>query len=170
MQTLTELPNVDHLLGLAPHLDHTEAEALIDLVRRHDVAWEVWPERQVFSGETRQIGFSLELLGRHDHPRHVPYPGCDECVIAFAALRRIAKAVLPRGEHATRYEVQVYDRTMTYPQPKTGEGLVKLIVKLLHRSGYARPPDPCEIQCLEEIECRLAALGARPRHRAMGTF
>jgi hypothetical protein len=168
MQPSTELPNVDHLIDVAPHLDRPEAEELIDVVRRHDLVWEVWPERQVFGGETRQIGFSLELFGRHDHPNHEPYPGCDECVVVYAALRRIARAVLPRGEHATYYDVQAYDRAMTYLRPASGEGLVKLVLKLLHRRGYGQPPDPCEIECLREIECRLAALGARPLHRAMG--
>ena len=158
---------VSRVRSLTPHLTPQEAAELVELVQRHSVEWEVWPERQVFGGEIRQIGIEIDLLGRHNHPRHTPYPGCDECSIVRAALKRIANAVLPRGERASRYEIQRFDGSLSYPDAR-GEGRVELVIKIVHREGYDEPPDACQFECVREIESRLLALVAKPRHRSLG--
>ncbi len=168
MQPRSSGASVDHALRLMPYLAPADAEALIDLVRRHDVSWEVWPERQVVAGELGQIGFAIELFARHDEPSHEPMPGCPECQKAHASLARIAQAVLPREQRASRYD-RVYGRGMTYPSA-SAEGLMQLTLKILHRRDFGAPPDACEAECLEDIEARLASLGARQGRRTLGVI
>jgi hypothetical protein len=155
------------VVARAPYLALAEARSLIDLARRHELTWEVWPERQVFTDGVRQIGFSIELYGKHDHPGQAPTAGCAECVAVYDALHRIAEAILPRGEHATRYEIRRFERKL-YPD-SSGSGQVRLNLQLLHRAGFDAPPDACERDCLAEIEGRLVALGATAGARHLGS-
>ncbi len=37
-------------------------------------------------------------------------------------------------------------------------------IKILHCKGFDQPIDPCEIECLQEMELRLKELGARKRN------
>ena len=41
---------------------------LRDLIQRHEVCYEVWPENLVSNGQVVKIGFALELEGTHVHP------------------------------------------------------------------------------------------------------
>jgi len=69
---------------------------LKQLVVRHKVCWEVVPIWHVpLGGRKVKIGFEVELFGTHDHPKHSPAPGCEECHTIFSDVRRIATAVLP---------------------------------------------------------------------------
>jgi hypothetical protein len=66
-------------------------DVLKELVRKHKVCWESWPEFYLDAkGQRIQIGFELDLVGIHDHPAHLPAPGCDECVNVYEDLRQIA--------------------------------------------------------------------------------
>src|SRR5215467_15175779 len=49
----------------------TEEETIIqlkDLVRRHQVCYEVWPETLATRAGVVKVGFDLELDGAHEHP------------------------------------------------------------------------------------------------------
>jgi hypothetical protein len=143
----------------------TPTTDLVELVRKHNVRWEVWPEKRVFDGEIRQVGFEIDLIGDHDHPRHRTFPGCDECVIVHRALRRIADYLLPKGERASRYEIEYWNGSMRYPKDSREDGYVQLTIRILHRVERSDPPDDCQRQCLAEMERKLGALGARPLSR-----
>lgn len=160
--------DVQRFLALVPGMERSELEELTTKVRMYEVTWEVWPERQVFSSAIRQIGFEIDLLARHFQPKHAPYPGCDECTHVLAALRKIAETVIPRGPRASWCEITERAK-LTYP-PGDRPPLASLTITILHREGFDRAVDPCEIACLHEIEEKLAVLGARPGKRVLGTI
>lgn len=133
---------------------------LQELVRRHRVTWESRQELAVQGGELMPIGFTVELNAVHDHPAHPPSPGCPECAPVRAALLRICQAVLPRGEHASWYDVHV--GTGLGMNPRRGDALeLSATIEILHRGTINRPPDECERACLAEIRGHLAALGVQ---------
>jgi hypothetical protein len=142
-----------------PHASDGDAQ-LMDLVRRHRMTWESHPELAVSNGDVRPIGFTVELHAVHDHPVHPPSPGCPECAPVREALLRICKAVLPKGEHASWYEVHVGGAFEMEPRRAGAPELVARI-EILHQGTVNRPPDECERACLAEIKASLTRLGVQ---------
>jgi hypothetical protein len=139
--------------------DESDLE-LRELVRRHRVTWESHQELAVCDGVLAPIGFIVELSAVHDHPAHPPSPGCPECAPVREALQRICSAVLPRGEHASWYDVHVGSGLEVDPH-RGGAPELSATIEVLHRGTVNRPPDECERACLAEIRTRLAQLGVQ---------
>lgn len=138
-----------------------ELETLRHLVQRHQVVWEVWPEYQrTEDGKTVQVGFDLTLQGTYDHPLHEPRPGCNECVKVYEDLRRIARWILPKGEHESTYELGAFDGAIHYPPERKHRAEIEFPIRIFHRHGFERPVDACETSCLTEMEEKLKTLGA----------
>ncbi len=140
---------------------NSEELELQELVRRYRVTWEARPELAVQGGALVPIGFVVQLSATHDHPVHRPSPGCPECAPLVDALKRIAHAVLPRGEHASWYDVHVSAGVIQYDPAHGNRPEVSATISILHRGQITRPPDECERACLKEIRTRLTAIGAR---------
>jgi hypothetical protein len=130
------------------------------LVHRHHITWESRPELADCDGELTPIGFTVELSAVDDHPEHPPSPGCSECAPVREALHRICLAVLPRGEHASWYDVHVGSALESDPR-HGGRPELSATIEILHRGTVNRPSDECERACLAEIKTRLAQLGAQ---------
>jgi hypothetical protein len=113
-------------------------------------------------GITEPIGFVVELTAVHDHPAHPPSPGCAECAPVMAALRRVCLAALPRGEHASWYDVHVGGAFSMDPR-RRGLPELSATIEVLHCGRVNRPPDECERACLAEIRARLLQLGVTSR-------
>jgi hypothetical protein len=154
------IQQADRLAELGLAVDAERARAMSELVDRHQICWEVWPEQTVVDGQLRTVGFQIELHGRHHHPKHRLTPGCDGCMAVYAALRRLGEFVLPKKGRASEYDIQCFDGRLHY-EPGTTDGNVVVTIRLTHGSGYSRPVDACELTCLSEIQERLDALGAR---------
>ncbi len=95
----------------------TEEEIIIqlkDLVRRHQVCYEVWPENLASNGQIVKVGFDLELDGVHEHPGSGALPGCPHCREVFEDLQRIAEWIMPKEERPTAYEIQRFDHAFHY--------------------------------------------------------
>lgn len=133
---------------------------LATLVRRHQMQWHVRPELADLGGELVTIGFVVELTATHDAPSHPPAAGCDECVPVRRALERVATAVLPKGEHASWYEITIPPAQLQF-SGRRAELVASIVV--LHRGTVNRPADECERACLHEIRTHLSALGAHER-------
>jgi len=136
---------------------------LRELVQRYRVCWEVWPEYVFVGREKRQIGFALELSGTHDRGVLHPTPGCQHCRGVFAALQTIAVYIMPKEERPSRYEIETYEPAIHYSAARQHRPDVDLTIRILHRSGFERPMDECEVRCLEEMKQRLRELGACDR-------
>jgi len=143
--------------------DDNERATVQGLVERHRVTFHVYPEQHVQAGELVQIGYALELEGRHAVPRHPPEPGCDECAIVFSALGRVARWAAPqeaREERSTDFVIEPFRPHLTY-DPSDLHAKVVLVAKIVHRFDYSAQIDDCERRCCAEVEARLTAIGAR---------
>ena len=137
---------------------------LKDLVRHFQVCWEVWPEELFVGNEKRQVGLALELCGTHGPGGQPHEPGCPDCQRVFAALHVIAGWILPMERRPSFYELAPFNPSLRYSPARGNRPDVTLTVKILHRRGFERPVDDCEIRCLKEMEQRLKELGAGEHH------
>lgn len=135
------------------------------IVEAHRVCWEVWPEQHVLDGkELVQVGYHLQLVGVHHHPKRTPRPGCEECLAVYDDLRAIAQWITPKHETSSQYQVQIFDSKLRYAGNRGYREEVSLSLKILHRGKLNAPLDACEKDCLAFMEHRLAEIGAK-KHR-----
>ncbi|MGE0883410.1 MAG: hypothetical protein AB7P14_07705 [Blastocatellales bacterium] len=134
---------------------------LKDLIQRHKVCYEVWPENLVVNGQLVKVGFDLELEGTHEHPGSEVLPGCLHCQEVYQDLQRIAAWIMPTEERPTTYEIQPFDRAIHYAPKRKMRSEVSLNIKIIHRHGFDQPVDDCEQMCLKEMRRKLAELGVK---------
>ena len=102
------------------------------------------------------------MLGTHDHPKQPPIAGCNECHIVIDDLRRIATAVMPPSDRASRYVIEPYDVSISFSPRRHMRKDVVVAIDIVHRDHFDRDIDDCEVHCLHDIESALRALGACP--------
>lgn len=142
-----------------------ELSALKELVTRHQVCFETYPIWHVLPGGGKvQIGFELDLIGTHDHPRKPPSPGCAECHTVYRALITIAQAILPPSDRPSRYAIEPYDVSISFSPRRKMRKDVSLAIDVMHRDRFDCPLDECEVRCLAEMKERLKQIGARCEH------
>ena len=140
-------------------------ERFREIVRRHEVCYEVSPEWAAAAGAKTQIGYRLELCGVNEHDESAgddhPTPGCPRCRRTYDDLRKVAGWVMPKEEDRTsRYEVDPFDRAWhVAPKQRHSRNEIVLTIKVLHRRGVNEPADECERRCLAEMRGRLKELG-----------
>jgi hypothetical protein len=134
-------------------------ERLQDLIRKHRVCYEVWPENLVVNQQIVKVGFALELEGTHEQPESEVQPGCPHCEEVFKDLQRIAEWIMPAEGRPTTYEIQPFDRAIRYSPKRKRRPEVSLTIKIIHRQGFDQPVDECEQMCLKEMRRKLAELG-----------
>ena len=138
-----------------------EYDKIEELVGQHKVCWEVVPEYHMNQkGERVQIGFELDLIGTHYHPEQSPIPGCKECVNVYEDLKQIAQCIMPKEERDSVYEIRSFDVSIHQAPLRKFRKDITLAIKILHREGFDRPKDACEVECLKEMEKKLKDLGA----------
>ena len=134
-------------------------ERLQELIERHQVCYEVWPEYLMVKGQKVKVGFALELYGTHEHGESRMLPGCERCIGTFKDLRQIADYIMPKEERASRYEIEPYDGALREAATRKFRAEVELRMNILHRHGFDQPVDDCEERCLKEMREKLAGLG-----------
>ena len=137
---------------------------LLEIAEKHEVCYEVWPERSVAEGRKIQIGFELQLCGTNSHVAaagdHPSVPGCEHCHSTYEDLRQIAEWVLPRDARPSRYEIGGFDRALhVAPHSRHSRNEVVLTIHILHRADFNRDVDDCEQDCLKEMRDSLKRLG-----------
>jgi hypothetical protein len=131
-----------------------------ELVQRHKVCWEAYPEQALLSSEIRKIGFSLELYGTHEPGVDHVSPGCEHCTNVKSALKEIAQWILPREKRESLYQVEIENQTLSYAQERGDRPDVRATVRIVHRHGWEQPIDECEVRCLKEMKQSLCEIGA----------
>jgi hypothetical protein len=136
---------------------------LRELVQRFRVCFEVSPALAVLGEELRPIGFTIELAATHDHPRHEPYAGCDECVPVARALNEVLDFIVPRDFRPSYFEVHRSRTSHQFSPERDNRADLTASVEIVHRDGATRPVDDCELRCRDEIVATLKDLGACER-------
>lgn len=134
---------------------------LRELVARHTVRYEVWPDYLMVKGQKIMVGLDLELRGTHCHGETKLSPGCPRCVETYSDLKRIADWILPREERASEYEIHPFNPALEMDPRRHLQAEVVLRVEIRHRRGFDRPLDQCQERCVAEMLSKLRALGAR---------
>jgi len=140
-------------------------ERLREIACRHQVCYEVWPERSVLEGRRIQIGFELQLCGvnsriAEDGGSSHPVPGCSHCLRTYHELRQVAEWILPNEERPSRYEIQSFDHALhVAPRKRKSRNEVVLPIHIMHRHDFNRAVDDCEDRCVKEMRQRLHELG-----------
>jgi hypothetical protein len=136
---------------------------LKESVEKFQVCWEVLPDRYPLKNEIRQIGYVLELTGTHEAGVEHPSPACVHCRHIWRALEGIAHWIIPKEYRETECDVAAFDQSIQYNPDRTFRPEVSLRIRLIHRSGFDRPVDGCEVRCLNEMKDKLSEIGARDR-------
>jgi hypothetical protein len=142
-----------------------QIQELKNLITRHRVCWEVWPLFYLDkNGDKVQIGFDLEIIGTHSNEQQTLEPGSQESAEVLQDLKKVAESVIPQEKQYCRSEIQVFDNLIQFSPLRKFRDDFTVGVKITHRSGYDRPVDACEIECLKQIEEKLKELGAQKGH------
>jgi hypothetical protein len=135
---------------------------LRDLVRRHKVCWEVYPHTLKVATGLRHVGYELELFGTLDHPIQPVRPGWPECRSVYHDLLEIAHWIIPREPRASRHDIEPFEVALNFSPKRKFRRDVRLTIEIVHRDGFDRAIDECEVRCLQEMKEKLKELGARP--------
>jgi hypothetical protein len=138
--------------GEAPGSQENEA-VLRELIQRHKVYWQVWPQQVVRGASRVQVGFRIGLLGTHDHPQRNPIAGCSECWKVYRSLCSVAQWLVPQPDRESEARIAPFDTTLLY-SPGRERKDVMLTINIVNRG------DPDDLRCRSQIEERLRRLGA----------
>ena len=134
-------------------------ERLRDLVQKHQVCYEIWPDFLIVGGEKRKVGFEIKLFGVDGHRSAHLLPGCMHCMETYGDLRRIATWILPKEERPTGYEIERFDQAFHESPKRRLRNDVGLSIEIYPRHGFDQPVDSCEEACLREVQESLRRLG-----------
>jgi hypothetical protein len=139
------------------------SETLREIVLRHCVCYEVWPEWSASGGRATRIGFALSLCGIHENGggSH-DIPGCPRCWRTYAELRTVAESITPETERACRFEIAAFDRAWhVAPNARQARNEAIVTIRIFHHHDVNAPIDDCQQECLDEMRDKLAGLGVR---------
>ena len=102
----------------------------------------------------------MHLFGRY--PSDGTGPGGPADCSLYHKLEAIAGCVVPKEIRPTRYEIGPDPVSFHYRSESGRVPEVQLTLRIVHRTGYFRPIDACEIRCAEEIQTNLRSLGCPP--------
>ena len=141
----------------------TVPEVLRNIVLRHQVCYEVWPEWSGCGGRPRRIGYCVTLYGVNDgndcvRGHHVP--GCQHCGFTYDAIRKIAEGITSTEYQGCRFEIQPFDRAWRIaPRHRGSRNEITVNIKILHSHDIDGPLDDSQERLLKEMRAKLKKLG-----------
>ena len=136
----------------------TTPMTFVELVRRYQICWEVWPEFTMTGQRNQQIGFEFELLGSDKSVGEFD-PSCPKSAEINAALEAIARRILESDERVS-FQINHSGQSLCYSPARGNRPDVTLSIKILHRAGFENPVDESERNYLETAKARLRQMGA----------
>ena len=144
-------------------LKKAQREKLEKLIALHKVVFRAQPSHEIVAGQRVCVGFDLELLAQHEASERAISPGCARCRALWDQLAAIAEAIRPPEDRPTRYQVELFDRSLHTTGSEKHDD-VSLVLELRHRDDALRVVDSCEESCLREMTKALRELGAQEHH------
>jgi hypothetical protein len=145
--------------------ESTIPEALQDVVLRHQVSYEVWPEWSGCGGRARRIGYCLSICGVNDridclHGHHVP--GCSHCSLTYEEIRKIAEWITLKERPDCRFQIGSFDRAWHIaPKQRWSRNEIIVNIKILHSHNVDGPVDESQERSLNVLREELKKLGVR---------
>lgn len=145
--------------------ESTVPEALQDVVRRHQVSYEVWPEWSGCGGRARRIGYCVSICGvndRVDCGRGHHVPGCSHCGLTYDEIHIIAEWITLKGHPDCRFQIGPFDRGWHIaPKQRWSRNEIIVNIKILHSHNVDGPVNESQERCLNELRLKLKRLGVR---------
>ena len=140
----------------------TVLEALQEVVLRHQVCYEVWPEWSGSGGRARRIGYCVSLCGVNKEAscvrgHHVP--GCVHCGVTYEALREIAEWLTLSEQPDSAFRIGPFDRALHIaPRQRWSRNEIIVNVKILHSHNVDGPVNDSLDRCLSNLRAELKKL------------
>ena len=140
----------------------TIAEALENVILRHQVCYEVWPQSGC-GARARRIGYCVNLCGVNDQVgcvrgHHVP--GCPHCSLTYGELRKIAEWITLTAPPDCRFHIESFDRAWHIaPKQRWSRNEILVTLKILRSDNVDRPVTDSQERCLNELRAELKKLG-----------
>ena len=136
-------------------------EALQDIVLRHQICYEVWPEWSGCGGRARRIGYSVTLCGVNDRVECVRghhVPGCPHCALTYDEIRKIAEWIMAD----CRFQIEPFDRAWRIaPSQRCSRNEIIVNMKILHSHNVDGPVNESHQRRLNDLRVTLKKLGVR---------
>jgi len=145
--------------------ESTVPEDLQDVVLRHQVCYEVWPEWSGCGGRARRIGYCVSICGVNDgvdcvSGHHVP--GCPHCGLTYDEICKIAERITLKEQPDCRFEIEPFDRAWHIaPRQRWSRNEIIVNIKILHSHNVDSPVNESQEHCLKELRVELKKLGVR---------
>ena len=145
--------------------ESTVPEPLQDVVLRHQLSYEVWPEWSGCGGRAKRIGYCLSICGVNDQVdcirgHHVP--GCPHCGATYDDIRKIAEWITLKEQADCRFQIEPFDRAFHIaPRQRWSRNEIIVTVKILHSHSVDLPVNESQERCLNELRIELKKLGVR---------
>jgi hypothetical protein len=145
--------------------ESTVPEALQDVVLRHQVSYEVWPEWSGCGGRARRIGYCVSICGVNDlgdcgSCHHVP--GCPHCGLTYDEIRKIAEWITLKEQPDCRFQIEAFDRAWHIaPKQRWSRNEIIVNIKILHSHNVDSPVNESQERCLNKLRVELKKLGVR---------
>jgi hypothetical protein len=140
-------------------------EALREIVRRHHVCYEVWPEWSGCGGRARRIGYCVTICGvndRVDCGRGHHVPGCAHCSLTYDELRKIAEWITLKDQPDCRFQIEPFDRAWHIaPRQRWSRNEIIVPVKILHSHNVDDAVNDSQERSLNELRAELKKVGMR---------
>ena len=154
------------LRGLPSSLDGpTIPEDLQNVVLRHQVCYEVWPEWSGCGGRARRIGYCVNICGVTygvDCIRGHHVPGCAHCGLTYDEIRKIAELLTLKEHPDCQFKIEPFDRAWHIaPRQRWSRKEIIVNIKILHSHNVDGPVDESQERCLNELRVELKKLGVR---------
>ena len=152
------------LRPVPPSIDEqTVSEVLQNVVLRHQVCYEVWPEWSGCGGRVRRIGYSVSICGVNEEVECVTghhVPGCPHCGLTYDALRKIADWITLTEQPDCRFQIQPFDRAWHIaPKQRWSRNEIIVTVKILHSQNVDGPVNESQERSLNNLRTELKRLG-----------
>ena len=144
----------------------TVPEPLQDVILRHQVSYEVWPEWSGCGGRARRIGYCVSICGVNDQVdcvrggHHVP--GCPHCGSTYDEIRKIAEWITLKEQPECRFQIEAFDRAWHIaPRQRWSRNEIIVNIKILHSQNADGPVNESQERCLNWLRVVLKKLGVR---------
>lgn len=143
----------------------TIPEDLQNVVLRHQVCYEVWPEWSGCGGRARRIGYCVNICGVTDgvdcvRGHHVP--GCLHCGLTYDEICKIAEWITLKEQPDCRFEIEPFDSAWHIaPKQRWSRNEIIVNIKILHSHNVDGPVNESQEHCLNELRVELKKLGVR---------
>ena len=160
-------PAIPNALSASPSSNDESKvrEALQDVVLRHKVSYEVWPEWSGCGGRARRIGYCVSICGvneRVDCGRGHHVPGCTHCGLTYDEIRKIAEWITLREQPDCRFQIGPFDRAWHIaPRQRWSRNEIIVTIKILHSHSVDGPVNESQERCLNELRVQLKKLDVR---------